>query len=136
MNKHSYYIIDSNKQRQDEYNKNKKQIINNKIEEMSNNIFCENIIEYNIFINMSTQSNGYVNLINDKKKYLNKKIRLYFHKLKSIDRICDIDIKDNNDLQLLIDIIMYSDFDYYTPMIDVINRYIEQNNIINHVIYY
>ena len=77
-----------------------------------------------------------MNLIKEKDKYIGKKIRLYFHKLSKIEKICDIEIENNDIITLLIDIILYTDFDYYTPMIDNIYSYINDNNIKEYVIYY
>ena len=138
------YVSDTNKKNIENNIQEKTKIINEKIITMSimsnmsniSNIFHidNNIIH--MFINKSSQSNGYINLIKEKDKYIGKKIRLYFHKLSKIEKICDIEIKNNDIITLLIDIILYTDFDYYTPMIDNIYSYINDNNIKEYVIYY
>lgn len=90
----------------------------------------------NIFINMSIQSNGFINFINDEKKYIGKILNIYFHKKDNIEFIIQIYIENNNIMKRLHNIILNSDFDYYTPLKDNIDKYIELNRIINYYIYY
>lgn len=98
--------------------------------------FTENEEIIHVFINMSVQSNSYINFGNDYNKYSGKKIRLYFHKLNSIDMICDVFIENKEIFNKVINIILYSDFDYHTRLRDIIDKYIKNNNIYNYFIYY
>lgn len=89
-----------------------------------------------VFINMSLQSNAFINFGNDYQKFSGKKIRLYFHKLNSIDMICDVFVENKEIFNKITNIILYSDFDYHTRLRDVIDKYIINNNIHNYFIYY
>ena len=89
-----------------------------------------------VFINMSLQSNTFINFGNDYHKFSGKKIRLYFHKLNSIDVICDVFIENKETFSKVINIVLYSDFDYHTGLRDIIDKYIKNNNICNYFIYY
>ncbi len=89
-----------------------------------------------VFINMSLQSNAFINFCNDYHKFSGKKIRLYFHKLNSIDMICDIFVENKEIFNKITNIILYYDFDYHTRLRDVIDKYIINNNIHNYFIYY
>jgi hypothetical protein len=74
--------------------------------------------------------------MNDDNKFIGKKIRLYFHKLNSIEKICDVTIENKSIFNKVVNIILYADHDYYTKSRDIIHEYIKLNNITNYVIYY
>lgn len=98
--------------------------------------FGEKDTFYNIFINMSSQSNACYNFNNDYAKYIGKKIRLYFHKTESIDKICDVFVENKDIFNKIFNMILYSEFEYYTKLKNVIDEYIIHNNITNYFIYY
>jgi sugar-specific transcriptional regulator TrmB len=128
------YVIDSNHNIINEY-KNKLKLEAIADIEYFKSINIEDTDDISIFINISMQSNGYINFINDCSKYIDKTITLYFHKKNSIERIFKIFIKDNI-IEKLKNIIFNIDFEYYTPMKIYIEKYIEENQIKNYIIYY
>jgi len=136
----SNYLIDSNHEQIYKYHQQKKTDAINDMEYFKNlqldPIESEKSEEIFIFINMSFQSNGYMNFMNDDKKYIGKIINLYFHKKNSIDFIFKIFIKDSNIIRRLENIILNSDFDYHTPMKIIIDKYIDKLEIKNYFIYY
>ena len=79
---------------------------------------------------------SYCNFINDEKKFIGKKIRLYFHRLKSIDKVFDVFIENKNIFNKIVNIILNSDHDYHTKTRDYIDKYIKDNLIENYIIYY
>lgn len=89
-----------------------------------------------IFINMSLQSNSYINFMNNMKKLIGKNIRLYFYKLNSIEKICDVFIENKIIFDKIVNVILYSDHDYHTNTQNIIDDFIKLNNITNFYIYY
>jgi hypothetical protein len=122
------YMVQYKKKAQDdlEYFRNLNQTIDTKI--------YNNVI--NIFINMSQQSNGYLNFMNDNKKYINKFLNIYYHKKSGIELHLKIFIENSDVFKKLENIILNSDFDYYTPLRADIELYIKDNSIKNCFIYY
>lgn len=92
--------------------------------------------DINIFINMSVQSNAFMNFFNDENKYIGKILNIYFHKLNGIEFIFKIDVQDKNIMKRLKNIILNSDYDYHTSMKSAIEKYIQENHILNYFIYY
>jgi hypothetical protein len=102
------------------------------IEELKSNIVETN--DYiTVFINMSYQSNGYSNFIRDN-NLINKYIKIYALKRSGIEYLFGPVYVDNLDkISIAIGSLK---FDYYTDYMEVIHKYIKNNNIDNYLIYY
>lgn len=138
MDKNIHYVIDSNHLNMNKYRIQKKieaesDMLNFKNSSIEN---TDNIEEVNIFINMSIQSNAFMNFFNDENKYIGKIINLYLHKRLAIEFTFKIYIKDKNIMKKLKNIILNLDYDYHTPLRQNIDIYIKHNNILNYFIYY
>ena len=131
------YLIDSNQQLFYKLQNKKKQEANTDLEYFRNLKIDNNTQEdINIFINMSIQSNAFMNFFNDENKYIGKILNIYFHKLNGIEFIFKIHVQDKNIMKKLKNIILNSDYDYHTSAKNVIEKYIQEKNINNYFIYY
>ena len=93
-----------------------------------------------VFINMSVHSNSYIQFMNDGKKYYNKYIKLYFHKVNSINFIKLLFVENQLTMTKIINIILYSNFNKNTNTNVIIKnnvlKFIKENNINKYYIYY
>ena len=132
------YLADSNQELIYKLENEKKQEAIADLEYFRNSTIDNNkkYEELNIFINMSIQSNAFMNFFNDESKYIGKILNIYFHKLNGIEFIFKIHIQDKNIMKRLKNIILNSDYDYHTSAKNVIEKYIQEKNINNYFIYY
>lgn len=131
------YLIDSNQNLFYKLQNEKKHECIRDLEYFQNLSINNNTQEdINIFINMSVQSNAFMNFFNDENKYIGKILNIYFHKKSGIEFIFKIHVQDKNIMKRLKNIILNSDYDYHTSMKSTIEKYIQKNYIQNYFIYY
>lgn len=92
--------------------------------------------DINIFINISINSNGIVNFMNDVDEFINKNIKIYLLKQNNIIQdYLTINLTNDNKIKL-INILGHIKLDYCTGYKKIIEDYIKDNNINNYFIYY
>jgi hypothetical protein len=89
----------------------------------------------NIFVNMSTQSNSFTNILNDKNKIIGNKCNIYVYKYDKIIYIMSIDIKDDLIYDKLINIIFNQETGYYSKDKQMIFDFIKINNLEKYLLY-
>ena len=118
--------------------KAEKELDNLNIKELDTLNISTDIIH--VFINMSVHSNSYIQFMNDGKKYYNKYIKLYFHKVNSINFIKLLFVENQLTMTKIINIILYSNFNKNTNTNVIIKnnvlKFIKENNINKYYIYY
>ena len=118
--------------------KAEKELDNLNIKELDTLNISNDIIH--VFINMSVHSNSYIQFMNDGKKYYNKYIKLYFHKVNSINFIKLLFVENQLTMTKIINIILYSNFNKNTNTNVIIKnnvlKFIKENNINKYYIYY
>ena len=118
--------------------KAEKELDNLNIKELDTLNISNDIIH--VFINMSVHSNSYIQFMNDGKKYYNKYIKLYFHKVNSINFIKLLFVENQLTMTKIINIILYSNFNKNTNTNAIIKnnvlKFIKENNINKYYIYY
>ena len=88
-----------------------------------------------VFINISQQSNGFVNFMKDK-TIINKYIKIYLLKKTGIEYLYGPLYVDENKINKIYSSFGSIKFDYYTDYYEVIHNYITNNNIYNYLIFY
>ena len=120
--------------------KAEKELDNLNIKELDTLNISNDIIH--VFINMSVHSNSYIQFMNDGKKYYNKYIKLYFHKVNSINFIKLLFVENQLTMTKIINIILYSNFNKNTNtntnviIKNNVLKFIKENNINKYYIYY